>query len=88
MKLTKKARKLIIEKIKEGDYNVTNGIYDLTLSNNFVSISMIWYKTGSKCTSICTSIEDYKGDAIEVPIGWWDEWLIQRALKKCCGGVK
>jgi hypothetical protein len=83
MKLTRAARKLIIKKIKERDYENGGGIYQLKFSHGLPSFSMIWYKHGKRYTIILT-LTGGRGEAIDLPVGRWDEWLIKRALKKYC----
>lgn len=83
MKLTRAARKLIIKKIKERDYENGGGIYQLKFSYGLPSFSMIWCKHGKRYTIILT-LTGGRGEGIDLPVGWWDEWLIKRALKRYC----
>lgn len=82
MKVTRKLRKILIKRIKQGDYENRVGIYKMK-SKGFPAYWMIWYKAGKSFT-IITSLMDTHGACIDLPIGKWDEWLIKRALKKYC----
>lgn len=86
MKLTRAARKSIIKKIKKGGCGNIQGTYQLKFSHGLPSLSMTWSVDGERCVNMYITLKGSEGEAIDLPVGWWDQWLIQRALKKYCKG--